>query len=119
MEIAPETKERIAELQKLEQQLQVFSNQRQQFHNRLIEIENAKKELERLPKDGKAYKMVGNIMVLSEKDELSKDLESKHEVLSLRVKTLEKQEEKIKEKLDALQENLMKELKKKEGKEHV
>jgi len=82
--------------------------QKQQFQIQLIEIESALKELE---KTDSAYKIVGNIMVLSKKDELSKDLESKKEITALRIKTLEKQEADIKEKTTRLQAEVMKMMK--------
>ena len=116
MEIPNDTKERIAELQKLEQNLQAFSSQSQRFQTQLFEVENAKNELGKLKDTEKAYKMVGNIMILSEKNELSKDMDSKQEIFSLRIKNIEKQEEKIKEKMNNLQEDIMKKLNKKEEK---
>lgn len=76
-----------------------------------METESALSELE---KSKEAYKIVGNIMVSSTKAQLKKDLESKKEMLELRVKSLEKQEEKIKEKSSKLQEEVMSEMKEKE-----
>ena len=70
-----------------------------------IEVESALKELENVTE---AYKMVGNIMVLSKKDDLKKDLDSKKEVIELRVNSLEKQETQLKEKAYNLQEEVLK-----------
>ena len=51
--------------------------------------------LKELEKSNTAYKIVGNIMVSSDKEELLKELNSKKEVVELRIKTLEKQEKQI------------------------
>lgn len=73
-----------------------------------IEIENALTELKN---SKEAYQIIGNIMIKTEGDKLSKDLKSKKEVVDLRIKNLEKQEEKIKEEADKLQKEVMGELK--------
>lgn len=74
----------------------------------LVEIESALEELE---KTETAYKIVGNLIVLSKKEELKKDLQSKKETTELRIKTLEKQETQIKEKTNKLQSEVMKKIK--------
>lgn len=95
----------IKQLQMLEQSLQSVFMQRQQFQSQLIEIESALVELK---KTDNAYKIVGNIMVHSDKAALTKDLESKKELFSARMKILEKQEQKFKEDAEALQKKVMK-----------
>lgn len=102
--------ESIGKLQVIEQQVQTMAMQKQQFQSQLFEIENALKEL----KNSKtAYKIVGNIMVLSEKEKLEKELEQKKEIADLRVANLDKEEKKLKEKAKKLQEELLSTLKKK------
>lgn len=81
--------------------------QKQQFQLQQVEIESALKELEKVDE---AYKIVGNIMVLSKKDDLKKDLDSKKDVMELRVKTMEKQEDQLREKASKLQNELLKEM---------
>lgn len=102
--------ENIGRMQMMEQQLQTMAMQKQQFQTQLFEIENALKEI----KDTKtAYKIIGNIMVLSNKEKLEKDLKQKKEIADLRVANLDKEEKKIKEKAKKLQEELLSNLKKK------
>ena len=108
--VEKETEKKISQLQMMEQGMQTFFLQKQQFQTQLIEIESALKELE---KAKEAYKIVGNIMVSSNKEELENDLKKKKEMVELRIKTLEKQESQIKEKASAVQEEVMKELKEK------
>lgn len=105
-----ELQEKIGKLQMFEQNMQNFLMQKQQFQGQLLEIDSAIKEL----KDAKvAYKIVGNIMVNSNKDELEKELKEKKERIELRIKTLEKQEAQIKEKASSIQAEVMKEMEKK------
>lgn len=103
-----ETQESIGRLQLIEQQSQTMAMQKQQFQSQLFEIENALKEI----KDSKqAYKIVGNIMILSDKEKLEKELKQKKEVIDLRIENLDKEEKKLKEKAKKLQENLLSTLK--------
>src|SRR3989338_10147608 len=103
-----ETEEGIQQLQLLEQNLQNFLMQKQQFQAQLIEIDSALEEL----KDNKeAYKIIGNIMVKTSKEELEKDLKNKKEMIELRIKTLEKQEDKIQERSKKIQEDVLKKMK--------
>ena len=110
MEVDKETEQKILQLQILEQNLQNFALQRQNFQVQLMEIENALEELNKTK--GEAYKLAGNIMVLSNKKDLVKDLNEKKDMFELRVKNLEKQEKKIQEKAEELKNQVMKELEK-------
>ena len=102
-----ETESQISELQMMEQAFQNLSLQKQNFQLQLAEVDSA---LEELSKAEKAYKIVGNIMVASDKEEMKKELESKKEVLSLRIKTLEKQENSFREKASELQKKVIEKL---------
>ena len=51
-------------------------------------------------------------MVSAKKEDLKKDLQSKKEVVELRIKTLEKQESQMKEKASEMQSEVMEKLKK-------
>lgn len=107
-----ETEQKIEQLQILEQNLQNISAQRQSFQAQVLEIENALEELKK-SKD-KVYKIVGSIMVLSDKNDLEKYLNSKKDLFDLRIKNIEKQESRFKEKATQVQQEVLKELKNKE-----
>jgi len=108
MKIDKETEHEIQQLQLLEQNMQNFLLQKQQFQSQLIEVDSALEEI----KDKKeAYKIIGNIMVNTTKEELEKDLKKKKEMLDIRIRTLEKQEEKIKEKQKKIQEEVYNKIK--------
>ncbi|MEA3430507.1 MAG: prefoldin subunit beta [Nanoarchaeota archaeon] len=106
--MSKEAEQKISQLQMFEQSLHSLLVQKQQFQQQLIEIDSAMQELKTT---SKAYKIVGNIMVASEKEILEKDLKDDKEMVELRIKTLEKQEAKVKEKATQMQTEVMKELK--------
>jgi len=93
-------------LQMLEQNIHSISMQKQQFQAQLFEVEGALKELSSA---SNAFKIVGGIMISSEKDVLVKDLDGKKELLELRVQSLEKQEKQLQEKAKKVQEEVLKE----------
>jgi len=107
-DVSKETERKINQLQMMEQSAQSLSMQKQQFQLQQVEIESALKELESVKE---AYKMVGNIMVLSPKEKLKEDLTSKKDIIELRIKSLEKQENQLRERASKLQEEVMKEIK--------
>ena len=109
-DISKETEEKIGQLQMYEQSMQSFLAQKQQFQSQLLEIESALGEID---KTDTAYKIVGNIMVLADKKELKLDLESKKEILELRIKTMEKQENQVREKTSKLQSEILEKIGKK------
>ena len=99
--------EKINKLSMMEQSLQTFLAQKQQFQAQLLEIESA---LDELKKTSKAYKIIGNVMVISDKESLMKDLNQRKETTELRIKSIEKQESKTREKTSELQSEVMKEM---------
>ena len=103
-----ETEEKIGRLQLMEQNLQNFLVQKQQFQAQLVEVESALNELKNTKE---AYKIVGNIMVSSTKEDLEKDLKEKKKMLDLRVATIEKQEDIIKEKAKKIQQEVLSKMK--------
>jgi len=107
--MSEETNESIAMLQNLEQSLQTIVLQKQHFQTQLIEAESALKELD---KKETAYKIIGNIMVSAKKSELVAELQEKVEKISLRIKNLESQEKKLRDKSESMQKEVMEKMKK-------
>lgn len=103
--IDKETQEKIVQLQLLEQNLTNFSLQRQQLQAQINEIDTALNELKT---SDKAFKIVGSIMVGADKEALTKELSERREMLGLRVKSIEKQEEKLKSKAQEIQQEVLK-----------
>ncbi len=112
MDVSKDTEQKINQLQMFEQSMQSFLGQKQQFQLQLVEIESALGEIE---KTDKTYKIVGNIMVETDKNELNSDLQSKKEVLEIRIKTMEKQESQIREKASKLQSEILSKMKKEDN----
>ncbi|MGC8812466.1 MAG: prefoldin subunit beta [Candidatus Aenigmatarchaeota archaeon] len=105
MEMTEETKNLLAQFQAYQQQLQSVLIQKESIKIQVMEVEKALEELNET-KEKNAYKISGQIMVLKPVEELKKELNETKEDLEVRIKALEKNEEKIKDKLKELQNKL-------------
>ncbi len=106
--MAHETDEKIRQLQMMEQGLQQILLQKQALQSQLMELDSA---LKGLKGSAEAYRIIGNVMVLSAKDGLEKDLLSKKETAELRIETLSRQESSTREKASKLQKEIVGEMK--------
>lgn len=80
----------------------------QQYQNVIVEIETLKlrdreieevlEEMQKYEKND-AYKLVGNILIKKSKEEIINELKDEKELIDLRLKNLEKQKQKLEEKL--------------------
>ncbi len=102
------SEEKIQQLQALEQNMQNFLMQRQQFQMQLVEVDSA---LDEIKNKDSVYRIIGNIMVSSNKEDIKNELEEKKKLLEIRVSNLEKQEQRLKEKADKLREGILHSLK--------
>ncbi|WP_456327160.1 prefoldin subunit beta [Archaeoglobus sp.] len=102
-ELPPQVQNMIAQLQTVQQQLQMVVSQKLQLENSLKEIENAIREVEKVDEDTPIYKNVGTVLVKTKKDEILKELNEKKETIEVRIRALSRQEEKLKERLQELQ----------------
>ncbi len=96
--------EKIRQLQMKEQELRQLQMQKQTFQLQLMETESALNELKEATE---AYKIIGNVMILTNKPELEKDLADKKETAELRISSLEKLEAKTRERAEALQKEVI------------
>jgi len=101
---SPKEAEQMQRIQLLEQNIQAVNMQKQQFQTQLFEIDGALKEISTSPV---AYKIIGGLMMATDKDTLTKELSSKKELLELRIQTLEKQEKQLKERSKKVQDDVM------------
>ena len=106
--ISQEAAQKIQELQILEQSIQNLLMQRQAFLLELNETNLALEELKTADKE--VYKIVGQIMLKTSKEETEKDLKSKKEILELKSKNLEKQESGFKDKITKLRDEILSEI---------
>jgi len=105
-ELPPQIQNMVAQLQQLQQQLQAVVTQKTQLDLLIKETEEAIKEVEESRDDASLFKAVGSVLVKVEKEKLLKELQEKKETYEIRVKTLERQEEKLKERITELQKKL-------------
>ena len=96
-----ENKEKkIQEIQILEQNLQNLLLQKQAFNMELSETVAAKREIENAGDE--VFKIIGQLMIKSDKSKVKTELSNKERLLELRVKSLEKQEILLTDKIDSL-----------------
>ena len=107
--INDELREEIMQMQLLQQRVQVFAAQKQQLQIQQIEIDNALKEVSKTKKP--VYTIVGEIMVEHSAAEVKKQLQQNKKEVDIKIKNIEKQENKTKESAEELQEKLTKSLK--------
>ena len=98
---------KLQELQILEQNLQGILMQKQTFQIELAESQGALEELEKSGEE--VYKIIGQLMIKSDKSKMKSELEEKKKMLELRIKTLENQEKISTEKVGKLREEFIKE----------
>ena len=103
-EISPQLQNQIQQYQQLQQQLQVLGTQRLQLEAKLREVDNTLEELGKLPKDSSVYKSIGVLLVKADdREALKKELEEHKETLTIRIKSIQKQEKALGERFEDLQ----------------
>jgi prefoldin beta subunit len=96
----------VQEIQFLEQGLQNILFQKQAFQMELSEAKEALKELEN-SKD-EVFKIIGQIMVRSEKSKINEEILNKIKIFDLRMKNIEKQEASLTERIEKIRDNSLK-----------
>jgi len=105
IKLSPEAQQLLIELQTFQQQTQTVLLQKESLSIQNMEIDKALEELKKTEHDD-VYKVVGPILIKSTKKELDKELSEKKETIDIRIKSLQKQEVRLKEKLKETQEKL-------------
>lgn len=108
--LPPRVQERLLRLQQLQQTLQSILVQKQQVELEVTEIEQASSELQKLADTAVIYKSVGSLLVKSEKNKVTSDLNERKELLDMRTSVLTKQEERLRGQLKDLQTKLQQDL---------
>jgi prefoldin beta subunit len=93
------------QFQAYQQQLQSVLIQKENLKLQMLEIDKAVEELE-ASKEKEAYKIAGPIMIKKTSEDLKKELKEKKENFDLRIKSLEKAEERMVIKLKELEPKL-------------
>lgn len=93
------------ELQILEQTLQNLLLQKQTFQMELSETQSALNEMEN--SSDEVYKIVGQLMLKSDKKKIVSELSEKSRLFEIRLKAIDKQEDSMMQKLETLRESVV------------
>ncbi|MDY0266400.1 MAG: prefoldin subunit beta [Methanimicrococcus sp.] len=105
-EFSPQVQNQIAQIQQVQQQAQALAMQKSQIDVMTKEAEMAIEELEKTSEDSVVYKSVGELMIKSDKTSLLSSLKDRQESFSLRIQSIERQEERLNTRFKQLQEQL-------------
>ena len=106
-QLPPQVQMQLARLQDLQEQLRAIVLRKQQIELELREVERALKETEDLSNDVPIYKSVGALLFKTEREKVVKELGERKEELELRIKTLERQESRVKQQLEELRKSIL------------
>lgn len=95
--------QKLQEIQMLEQTLQSLLFQKQAFQMEISETKSASKEIEN---SDEVFKIIGQLMMKTDPKKVKQDLASKEKLLDLRMKSLEKQESELVERLEKIRKEI-------------
>jgi prefoldin beta subunit len=105
MDLTDQQKDMVIQFQTFQQQLQSIMIQKESIKLQTMEMDKALEELKSTNQE-KAYKITGNIMIAKSVADLKKELEESKEMMDVKIKSLDKTEERINTKLKELQDKL-------------
>ncbi|MBI4177478.1 MAG: prefoldin subunit beta [Candidatus Aenigmarchaeota archaeon] len=114
VEVSEEVRGMIMQFQAYQQQSQMITGQKDATKAQIIEIDRTLEELEKAG-DREIYKSVGPILIKTTGEEMKKELSEKKEMLGLRLKTMDSEDKKTREKIKDLQEKIQGSLSKKQA----
>ncbi len=106
-QIPPQVQNQLMRFQELQEQLNNIVLRKRQFELESKEIDRALGESKNLADDAVVYKSVGVLLFKSEKAKIVAELTEKKEETDLRIKTIEKQELRLKAQLEELRKTIM------------
>lgn len=95
---------KIQEIQILENTLNQILMQKQAFEFELQESESALSELSSSGEE--VYKIIGQLMIKTDKSKIKEEMNNKITLISLRIKNLDKQESTINDKIESIKKTL-------------
>lgn len=103
--ISPQLQNQITQFQQVQQQLQAVSSQKMQYDAQKRELVRTLEEL--TASTGAVYKNSGSLLIkVEDKDSLKTEIEESIEMMDVRINSLERQENGLKERFTALQETI-------------
>lgn len=96
----------IQEIQFLENNLQNLLLQRQLFQMESEETQSALKQIE--SSGDEVFKIIGQLMIKADKEKIREELGNKEKILEIRINSVEKQENSLRERMEKLREEITK-----------
>ena len=96
---------KIQEMQILEQSLQNILMQKQAFQMEQSETQSALQEIDKSGEE--VFKIIGQLMIKTEKETIKKDLLNKEKIIESQLKILENQEASLSEKLESIRKEIL------------
>jgi prefoldin beta subunit len=104
--VSKQEEQLLNQAQVYQQQIQSVLTQKGALTLELNEIKKALEEIEKT-KEKTVFKISGPILIRAEVSTVKKELKEKEDFINLRLKSIEKQEEKLKEKIEELRRKLL------------
>jgi len=101
--ITPELQQALIRYQQIQNQLGQVITEKNFIVSELTEINRALEVLNSIDPEGVVYKNVGHVMVKVKRDDAIKELSDRKELLELRLKSVEKQEQLLRNQLSEVQ----------------
>ena len=108
--IPPQVQNQIVRFQEMQEQYKVIVLRKQQFDAETKEVDRTLTESKALPDNAVIYKSVGVLLFRTEKTKVVQELTEKKEELDLRVKTVERQEQRLKTQLEELRKSIVEQM---------
>jgi prefoldin beta subunit len=106
-ELPPQVRNQLQLFQQLQQQAQVVVSQRVQLEMQVKELEKTLEELGKVGDDAPIYRSVGALLIRAkDKASLQAELAEQKETAEVRLTSAKRQEDKLRERLGALQKEL-------------
>ena len=106
-QIPPQVQNQLVRFQELQEQLKAIIMRKQQFVLETKEVDKALTESKNLADDAVIYKSVGVLLFRTEKAKIVAELTERKEEFDLRIKTIDKQEQRLKLQLEELRKTIM------------
>jgi prefoldin beta subunit len=106
MALPPAAQQLLMQLQTFQQQYQTVAIQKESLMIQKLELEKALEELAKAADKEEVFKAVGTILIRSTKAVLTKEMSEKKESVDVRLKSVDAQEKKVREKINEIQTRL-------------
>jgi len=107
VEMSPKLQNQLAQYQQIQQQLQMVMAQKGQYSMQLEEVERSLEELGKAGPETTTFRNVGSLLIRVEKlEDLKKELEESKDTLGIKIKSMERQENQLKERFNSLRTEL-------------